>query len=591
MHLGPDHPVAYFCAEYGIHESLRIYSGGLGILAGDHLKSASDLGIPLVAIGLFYRGGFFIQTIDEEGGQQVVEVENDPAELPLERVVDREGRAVCVSMQLPEREIAITAWLVRVGGVRLYLLDTDCEPNDADDRAITRRLYPADTQLRILQEMVLGIGGELMLHALGIKPRVFHLNEGHAAFVVLARTARLRATGLDFVDAQDRVAATTVFTTHTPVPAGHDRFDLELFEEHFAHAPSWLGIEFEQLVSLGQAEGEELFNMTYLALRFSDFVNGVSRLHAVVSRELLLPAYAGREAHEVPIEGITNGVHLPSWTSPAVLELLGVAAHERIQGYHFAQRIDAVPSAALWRLRVEGRQRLVAALRAQGMPADEPAALWIGFARRFASYKRAGLLFHDLDRLARLVADPRRPLRIVFAGKAHPADKAGQKLIREVVEVCRDPRFLGRVLFVPNYEIDVARMLLEGVDVWLNNPQHGKEASGTSGMKAAANGAINLSIADGWWIEGANEHNGWTIGGAQAFDEQADQDAADALALYELLEREVLPAFFERDEAGIPNAWVDRMRASMRTIPVVFDSDRMVREYLTHAYEALASSG
>jgi starch phosphorylase len=586
-YLGPDAPIAYFCAEYGIHESLRIYSGGLGILAGDHLKSASDLGIPLVAIGLFYRGGFFIQTISESGEQQVVEVENDPAALGLEPVLDAEGKRLSVAMSLPDRQITITAWLLRVGGVRLYLLDTDCEPNSAADRSITRRLYPSDHALRILQEMVLGIGGELILHALGITPWVFHLNEGHAAFVVLARTARLRAAGLDFASAQDQIAATTVFTTHTPVPAGHDRFDLKLFERHFSHAKRWLGIEFEQLVALGQAAGEPLFNMTYLALRFADFVNGVSRLHAIVSRELLKPAFGDRELEDIPITGITNGVHLPSWTSRDVVELLGVRQHERVQGFHFAQRIDAVPSDALWRLRNEGRARLIAWLRGHDLPADAPDALWIGFARRFASYKRAGLLFHDLDRLARLVADPQRPLRVVFAGKAHPADEAGQKLIREILEVCRDPRFVGRVLFVPNYEIDVARVLLEGVDVWLNNPIRGKEASGTSGMKAAANGAINLSIADGWWIEGADGRNGWTLNADAKFGEQADQDRADALALYDLLEQEVLPSFFERDAAGIPTRWIERMRASMRTIPVVFDSDRMVLEYLTHAYTAL----
>jgi alpha-glucan phosphorylase-like protein len=588
-HLGPNAPVAYFCAEYGIHESLRIYSGGLGILAGDHLKSASDLGVPLVAIGLFYRGGFFIQTIGEDGEQIVVEAENDPAKLPLERVLGADGEPLGVTLPLPDRNITITAWLLRVGGVRLYLLDTDCDPNSASDRAITRRLYSSGAELRILQEMVLGIGGELLLHTLGIRPCVFHLNEGHAAFVVLARAARLRAAGLDFETAQDHVAATTVFTTHTPVPAGHDRFELALFERHFSHAKSWLGIGYKQLVALGQAAGEPLFNMTYLALRFADFVNGVSRLHAIVSRELLKPAFEGKDVHDIPITGITNGVHLPSWTSKAVVELLGVREHERIQGFHFGQRIDAVASEALWQMRNEGRARLVASLREQGLPADDPQALWIGFARRFASYKRAGLLFHDLDRLARLVADPQRPLRVVFAGKAHPADEAGQQLIREINEVCRDPRFVGRVLFVPNYEIDIARMLLEGVDVWLNNPIHGKEASGTSGMKAAANGAINLSIADGWWIEGADGQNGWTLGGERTFADQTEQDQADALALYDLLEREVLPAFFRRDDAGIPVAWVERMRASMRTIPVVFDSDRMVLEYLTHAYESLAA--
>lgn len=338
---------------------------------------------------------------------------------------------------------------------------------------------------------------------------------------------------------------------HTPVPAGHDRFALDLLERHFAHVPSGLGIEFV------------------------DFV-------AIVSRELLEPVYEQHELHANPITSITNGIHLPSWTSRPVLELLGVGEHERVQGHHFAERIDAVPSAALWQLRNDGRARLVAALRAQGLSAD-------GFARRFASYKRAGLLLHDLDRLARLVADPERPLRVVFAGKAHPADKPAQRLIREVIEVCRNPRFAGRILFVPNYEIDVARMLLDGVDVWLNNPIRGQEASGTSGMKAAANGAINLSIADGWWPEAADGLNGWTFGGEREFVVPSEQDAADAVALHELLEREVLPAFFERDEAGIPTQWIERMRASMRTIPVVFNSDRMVREYLTRAYEPLAA--
>ncbi len=587
--LGPDRPVAYFCAEYGIHESMRIYSGGLGILAGDHLKSASDLGVPLVAIGLFYRGGFFMQTLDDKGEQQVVEVPLDPDSLSVTRVTDEQGREVEVEVPLPDRTIRLGAWLLPVGRVRLYLLDSDREGNDPDDRRITRRLYPSAPEPRILQEIVLGIGGELLMHALGIQPSVFHLNEGHAAFVTLARVARLRAAGVPFEQAQDRVAATTVFTTHTPVPAGHDRFDLALFERHFAHAPTWLGIELEQLIALGQASGEELFNMTYLALRFSDYVNGVSRLHAEVSRELLKPAYGGAETHEIPIEGITNGVHLPTWTSPAVVELLGVSEHARVRGEDFSQRIDGVSDAALWQLRAKGRAGLVESLRARGLPADNPDALWIGFARRFASYKRASLLFHDLDRLAELVNDPARPLRIVFAGKAHPADKPGQALIREVTAVCRDERFLGRILFVPNYEIDVARMLLEGVDVWLNNPIRGLEASGTSGMKAAANGAINLSIADGWWIEGADGTNGWTIG-PREYPEQVEQDAADAAALYGLLDQDVLPSFFERNEAGLPTRWLERMRASMRSIPVVFDSDRMLREYLAQAYEPLAGN-
>lgn len=602
-YLRPDAPVAYFCAEYGVHESLRIYSGGLGILAGDHLKSASDLGIPLVAIGLFYRGGFFQQTISETGEQEVVELANDPLALGLEPVADPRapGERLELRIELPSGTIAFVAWCVHVGGVHLYLLDTDCAANDASTRAITRRLYTAAPEQRILQEIVLGIGGELILHALGVTPRIFHLNEGHAAFVSLARVARLHAAGIEFGRARTMVAATTVFTTHTPVPAGHDRFTIPLVERHFAHAPQWLGIDFEHLAALGQpagADGE--FNLTYLALRFAGFVNGVSQHHASVSRELLRPAYMAAET-TIPISsitGITNGVHLPTWTNPTLVELLGVGPHERIQGYHFAERIDRVASAALWRMRAAGRGRMVAWLRDLGLTSSDPAAsgdpaahdaLWIGFARRFASYKRATLLFHDLDRLAALVGDHARPLRIVFAGKAHPADGAGQALIREVLAVCREPRFAGRVVFVPNYEIDVAHRLLEGVDVWLNNPRRGEEASGTSGMKAAANGALNLSIADGWWLEGASADNGWTIGDPTPLADPTEQDAVDADALHGLIEREILPAFYERDEHDVPLAWVERMRSSMRSIPPVFDSDRMVREYLTHAYEALAS--
>lgn len=592
-HLGPDAPVAYFCAEFGVHETLRIYSGGLGILAGDHLKSASDLGVPLVAIGLFYRGGFFIQQIGKAGEQEAVEQDNDPDELGLEAVVDAQGERIVVRIELPSGTIACVAWRVHVGGVHLYLLDTDCEPNDAATRMITRRLYVSAPEQRILQEIVLGIGGELLLHALGITPRVFHLNEGHAAFVSLARVARLHARGVEFGKARSEVAATTVFTTHTPVPAGHDRFSLALVEQHFGHAPQWLGISFEQLVGLAQPAGADGdFNLTYLALRFAGFVNGVSQRHASVSRELLRPAYKSAEA-TIPITGITNGVHLPTWTNDSVLELLGVGPHERIQAHHFANRVDLVSSPALWRVRRAGRARMVAWLRTLGLVSERDAAaedaLWIGFARRFATYKRATLLFHDLERLAALLAASDRPLRIVFAGKAHPADGHGQQLIREVLAICREPRFAGRVVFVPNYEIDVARRLLEGADVWLNNPRRGEEASGTSGMKAAANGALNVSIADGWWLEGAQPCNGWTIGDIAPHADPDAQDAADALALLELLEREVLPAFWTRDEQGVPSEWIARMRASMRTIPVTFDSDRMVREYLVQAYEALAA--
>ena len=594
-------PVVYFCAEFGLHESLRIYSGGLGTLAGDHLKSASDLRIPLVAIGLFYRKGFFTQRIDAQGRQIVEEAPNHPEHLPLERVTDSAGQAITVRIQIGERLVAVGAWVVRVGRVPLYLLDTDVEGNDADDRDITARLYPSEPQARLRQEIVLGMGGEELLFRLGIRPSVFHLNEGHAAFACISRWRRcVREDGRSHEEARAIIRASTVFTTHTPVPAGHDRFALPLLRKHLGHLSQGVGLPWRQVVELGQAPGETLFNMSYLAVHFSETVNGVSQLHAEVSRSLLQPAWPGLAAKNVPIIGITNGIHLPSWTGPHVSRLL-VDGTRRLTGADFRDAVARIDDAGLWQFRNSSRAGLVRRLRemverdlgAGRVTADHarhaldrlhPDALCIGFARRFTAYKRGGLAFHDPARLEALLSTPGRPVCLLLAGKAHPADEGGQTILADVYRRTLEPGLAGRVMVLTNYEMDVARMLLHGVDIWLNTPTRGLEASGTSGMKAATNGALNLSIADGWWIEGANGVNGWTLGAVQPSADPTAQDALDADALYRLLEDEIIPEYYDRDAAGVPRRWLERVRTSMMTIPPVFDTARMVSEYVERAY-------
>ncbi|MBK8977069.1 MAG: alpha-glucan family phosphorylase [Planctomycetes bacterium] len=601
------HPVAYFCAEYGIHESLPIYSGGLGVLAGDHLKSASDLDLPLVGIGLFYRMGYMGQALTADGQQVAEDRENVPADLPMEPVTRADGSPVVVQVPLPGRDLTLRAWRVAVGRVTLYLLDANTPENREEDRAITRNLYGGDHEMRIRQLIALGRGGVRLLGELGIAPSVYHMNEGHAAFLSLERVARLiRLEGSRFDAAREWVRATTAFTTHTPVPAGHDRFPEDLMRRYFSDVPDWVGVPWERFLGFGRAvDSDHEFNMTYLALSFSSFANGVSQLHGTASKELLHPYWPSLLEEEVPVHAITNGVHLPTWTHPKIAALLG-ARSRTVTRDDFRTAAKDVDPAELWEARQETKRVLRRKVEERVRKAflarnDSPSllnsmlegldtdALWIGFARRFAPYKRAGLLFRDIERLRAICDDPDRPVRILVAGKAHPRDGLGQDVLRGIVQHTRGPSLAGRVLFVEDYDMDLARALVQGVDVWLNNPTRMQEASGTSGMKVAANGGLNLSIADGWWPEAADGYNGWTIADTQKiYSNQALQDEYDAAVLYRMLEEDVVPLFYERDETGLPAAWLTRVIHTLHTVPPFFSTDRMVQQYLDKAYRPLA---
>ncbi|MCK6448470.1 MAG: alpha-glucan family phosphorylase [Planctomycetes bacterium] len=600
------HPIAYFSAEFGVHESLPIYSGGLGILAGDHLKSASDLGLPLVGVGLFYRHGYLRQRMTVHGEQLAHTADNLPRNLAIEPVLDDRGTRVEVKLELPTSVLTLQAWRVAVGRVTLYLLDSDVDSNRPEDRAITDQLYGGDHETRLRQEIVLGRGGARLLARLGIDPSVWHINEGHAAFLALERVAELiREHGLTFPEARELVRATTVFTTHTPVPAGHDRFGEDVIRRYFSDAPGWCGLAWDQFFALGTGEEDKAnFNVTYLAMNFASAVNGVSKLHGDVSRALLHSFWPQYLRAEVPVGSITNGVHLPTWTHPDVARLFG-AERRPVRGEDFAQRAPSIAPAAIWDVRKPARRRLLAKVRTSLEKtflerSDSPRvltrmlegldekALLIGFARRFAPYKRATLLFSDRERLQALLDDEARPVRIFFAGKAHPRDGQGQEMLKRIFELSRSSEFVGKIFFLEDYDVDLARSLVQGVDVWLNNPIRPLEASGTSGMKAAANGALNLSIPDGWWVEAYDGQNGWSIGDGRGYPNQELQDELDAATLYRLLEEDVVPLYFERDAQGVPQHWLERVRHAFATIPPVFNTDRMVAEYRDRAYVELA---
>lgn len=598
-----EHPIAYLCAEFGIHESLRIYSGGLGILAGDHLKSASDLNLPFLAIGLFYRMGYVHQKVTADGDQLAADRTNDPRSLPVEPVLDRDGRSLKLKLGMPGRELHLAAWRVRVGRISLYLLDANLPENRPEDRDITRNLYGGDPEMRIRQEIVLGRGGSRLLRELGIQPSAYHINEGHAAFLMLERVSYLvRQRGLTFEEAREFVRATTAFTTHTPVPAGHDRFSEDLMRRYFSDVETWLGVPWERFYGLGHTDSDQAdFNMTYLAMNFSSYRNGVSRLHGVASRKLLHSFWPGLLESEVPIGSITNGVHLASWADADLGRALG-AEHRAVRPADFA-KAEKLDAAKLWEIHTAAKKRLARRVRAnleksflerddspflldrmlEGVDED---ALTIGFARRFAPYKRAHLLFQDLDKLKALLDGADRPVRILIAGKAHPNDQAGKDILREIFGKARED-LVGRVFFLEDYDIDLARDLVQGADIWLNTPTRMLEASGTSGMKAAANGCLNLSIGDGWWPEAFDGSNGWLISGERVYADQELQNQLDATTLYRLLEEEIVPSFYERDAAGVPERWIRLMRGSLATVPAQFNTDRMVGEYASNAYREL----
>ncbi len=596
----PAGPVAYFSMEFGIHESLGVYSGGLGVLAGDHCKAASDLGVPMVGVGLLYRSGYFRQTVDPDGFQQHIYPQYDFARLPILPVQAAAGGPLIVPVELPGRSVQCAVWKAQVGQVPVLMLDTDIPLNDPADRPISGILYVRGREMRLCQEIVLGVGGVRALRALGIAPSVWHMNEGHVAFLGLERARELVERGHSFAEALRDVSRNAVFTTHTPVPAGNEAFDLALVRRHLEPLSRALGCDADELLALGLEGGS--FNLTALAIRLSSRTNGVSKLHGEVSSRMWRHLWPAGTA--APVGHVTNGVHTPSWIGPEMRALyaarLGSDWDARLLDPEFWRGVRAVPDAELWAAHREQKERLVRfvreRLRAQyarhGLGPDElrqveglldPRALTIGFARRFATYKRAALVVSDLERFTALVRNAERPVQFLFAGKAHPADRGGQELIRQLVRLSHG-ELRGRVIFIEDYDIGVGRLLVQGCDVWLNTPRRPQEASGTSGQKAPVNGGVNLSISDGWWAEAARGDNGWTIGDADEAATPEEQDAKDALALYELLERQVVPLYYERDEQGLPRRWIACMKASIESVVPQFSAHRMVRDYVEQAY-------
>ncbi|MHB8156667.1 MAG: alpha-glucan family phosphorylase [Desulfocucumaceae bacterium] len=596
--------VAYFSAEFGLHESHPIYSGGLGLLAGDHLKSASDLGVPLVAMGLLYRQGYFTQRIERNGWQEAEYPTQNFYEMPMQPVVGENGNDLTVSVDLPGRAVYVKVWKVIVGKVSLYLLDTDLSPNSREDRAITAQLYGGCRDNRISQEIILGIGGVRALRAMGIAPRMWHINEGHAAFLCLERIKEKVQKGIAPDVAVEVVKANTLFTTHTPVPAGHDVFSAEMISHYFGSYIHKMNLSREEFIRLGWDTDRQAFNMTVLALNLSDFKNGVSRLHGQISRQMFRGIYGNIPVEEVPITNITNGVHTASWMAPQIKSIMekysGPGWISNLNEPATWEKVETVPDGALWAAHRQLKTKLIEFardhLRAQRKRNFEtndrlaevekylnPDALLIGFARRFATYKRATLIFSDLKRLASLMNNPDRPVHIIFAGKAHPADRPGQEFIKRVIDISNMEPFRGKIVFLENYDINVARYLVRGVDVWLNNPRRPQEASGTSGMKAAVNGVLNFSVMDGWWPEAFNGKNGFSIGFERDYPMDDIQDREDTLSMYSSLENEIIPAYFYQED-GVPRKWVEYMKNSIKSVGLNFSSHRMVREYVEKFY-------
>lgn len=603
--------IAYFSAEFGLHESIPLYSGGLGVLSGDHTKSASDLGLPFVGVGLLYQMGYFRQRLTADGSQVESYERNDPSYLPISRIRDREGREVTVSIPVDGEDLVIGLWQMSVGRVRLVLLDTDRDENHVPHlRNITGYLYGGDKQMRILQEIVLGIGGLRALESIGIRPDIIHCNEGHSAFGLIERTAHLaNEHGISFDEAHLLTAAGAVFTTHTPVPAGHDVFDGTLVARFLGDYLRTIGIEVEEFLRFGRVDPNdrsEGLSMTVLALRFSGRRNGVSQLHGEVSRKMWRDIWPLVPESETPIVGLTNGIHAPTFIAPEIDELyrkyIGQDWRVRLDGSDVWKGVDEIPDDELAAARRRMKSAMIERLRRRlvdrrseiysrseiGRKIDEvldPEALTIGFARRFATYKRATLLLRDRDRARRLFADSERPLQLVLAGKAHPKDEAGKEFIADIIRFAREEGFEDRILFIDDYDIGVARSIVQGCDIWLNTPRRPMEASGTSGMKAALNGTINLSILDGWFPEAYDGSNGWAIGDTRAFIDAVYQDEIESRALYDLLEQEVIPSYYEAGSApGESTTFLDRRRSTMRTMAAPFSSDRMVGDYVRMLY-------
>ena len=601
--------IAYFSAEFGLHESLPIYSGGLGILAGDHIKEASDLDLPLVAVGFIYPQGYFRQRLDHSGWQEALYSKMSFADIPARPALTPDGNEVVVDVELPGRTIYAKVYHLQIGRMSLYLLDTDIHPNSPADRDLSARLYGGNHELRVAQELVLGVGGVRALRQMGIAPAVWHMNEGHSAFLVLELAREYVAQGVPFMQAFDMVRDQAVFTTHTPVPAGNDAFSLDLIDKYFAKFWDQLGISRDAFMNIAmqQQSWGPSFAMTVLALRLSEMHNGVSKLHGQVARSMWQWLYPGKSNDEVPITSVTNGIHTSSWLAPTMRNLfdrtLGADWYEHLDNPATWQALKSSDDGEFWQARLSLKRTLVEFVRERlaqrhtrlgfppvAWPMFDDTILTIGFARRFATYKRATLLFKDADRLKAILNNPARPIQMVFAGKAHPADEPGKHFIQDVYRRSQEPGFAGRIIFLEEYDMCVARALVQGVDVWLNTPRRPYEASGTSGQKASLNGIPNLSILDGWWPEAYDGTNGWAIGTEQEYDNLDAQDWDDAQHLYQILENEVAPAYYDRDDSGVSARWVAIAKAAIMTCAPKFSTQRMLKEYVNRLYLPVAKS-
>lgn len=601
--------ISYFSFEFGLHESLPVYAGGLGVLSGDHLKEASDLGLPLVAVGFYYTEGYFTQHITEDGWQETRSTHLDLLKMPVMPVFDENNQPLCISVELPERQVMARIWQVQVGRIPLYLLDTNVEANSDGDRQLTARLYSNDPEIRISQEILLGVGGVRALQMLGYDPQVWHMNEGHSAFLSLERARQLVAQGMSFAEAAERIRKGNIFTTHTPVPAGNDQFPVWLVEKYFAHLWPELKLKRNEFIGLArhvQTWGET-FSMPVLALRLSEHCNAVSELHGRVSRKMWKFLWPERNEDDVPIGHITNGVHTRTWLARRMGILfdqyLGTDWIDRLDDPLLWAQVENIPDGEIWQVRQHLKRKLLnfanERIRKQWVSGNvhavqviaggvllEPYSLTIGFARRFATYKRGNLILRDIDRLLRIVNNVQMPVQIIFAGKAHPADEPGKMIIQQVYRAVKESRSGGRLVFIEDYDMNLARFLVQGVDVWLNTPRRPNEASGTSGMKAAINGVLNFSVLDGWWHEGYNGRNGWAIGSDRDLKSAEQQDAADAESLYSILEKEIAPLYYYgRNSSGMPLEWIARMKESIRTLAPQFSMRRMVKEYIGQLYE------
>jgi len=600
--------IAYFSFEFGLHECMPFYAGGLGILSGDHMKEASDMGLPLVGVGFIYHQGYFVQKITEDGWQETSHFHFNFEEMPIIALADEQGQPLTVSVELPGRQVYARVWMIQVGRVPLYLLDSNVEKNEANDRHLTARLYSSDLDTRISQEILLGCGGVRLMQALQVKPTVWHMNEGHSAFLTLERVRGLIQQGMSFADAAKEVRKTNVFTTHTPVPAGNDQFPIWLIDKYFPNIWEELGLNRDRFLALGKQVQDwgETFSMPVLAIKLSEQTNAVSELHGQVARSMWHFLWPDRKEKDVPIGHITNGIHIGSWLARRMSLLfdryLGADWYQNMDDTELWQRLDIIPDIELWDIRRHLKRKLInyaiekarehwasgkrhpAQVIVEGVMLY-PYTLTIGFARRFAAYKRAGLIFSDYERLLRLITNEERPVQLIFAGKAHPADEPGKLLIQKVYRAAKDHKSCGRIVFLEDYDLNIARLMVQGVDVWLNTPRRPNEASGTSGMKAALNGTLNCSILDGWWREGYNGKNGWAIGNESDLADPDQQDKADAESLYSLLENEIVPLYYQARAAGdMSQGWVSMIKESIRSCAPLFSTRRMLREYQMNMY-------